>query len=199
MRNSEITMKVFDSGMPDEAYWNSLFDVAGIVRWLKIESIADPIVEIGCGYGTFTVPVAREAKGEMISFDIESDMIAVARENVQRAGLSNVRFFLRDVVEDGTGLEPSSVGMTLLFNILHFNERRRLLEEASRILKPGGVLAIIHWRKDIATPRGPKVETRPDKEMILNVIGGLDLRFSGDGTILEPYHWGVRLIKGTGK
>ncbi len=45
---SEIAIKVIDSGMPDETYWNSLFDVAGIVSWLTIGSIADPIVEIGC-------------------------------------------------------------------------------------------------------------------------------------------------------
>jgi ubiquinone/menaquinone biosynthesis C-methylase UbiE len=189
-------MKVTDSGMPDEFYWNSLFDVAGIVSWLKIENIADPIVEIGCGYGTFTVPVARKARNEVLSFDIESDMIAVARSNVRRAGLSNVRFFHRDVLEHGTTLEPSSAGMVLLFNILHFDERRTLLEEASRILKPAGVAAIIHWRKDIVTPRGPKVETRPDKETILKAIGGLDLHISGDSAILEPYHLGVRLLKG---
>jgi ubiquinone/menaquinone biosynthesis C-methylase UbiE len=189
-------MKVIDSGMPEETYWNSLFDVVGIVSWLEVEHIADPIVEVGCGYGTFTVPVAREARGGMISFDIESEMIAVARKNVERAGLSNVRFFLRDVVERGTGLESSSVGMVLLFNILHFNERRILLEEASRILKPAGVVAIIHWRKDIVTPRGPEVGTRPDKESILGSIGDLDLRVSGESKILEPYHWGVKLTKG---
>jgi hypothetical protein len=28
-------MKVFDSGMPEEAYWNSLFDIQQIVKWLK--------------------------------------------------------------------------------------------------------------------------------------------------------------------
>lgn len=86
--------------------------------------------------------------------------------------------------------------MVLLFDILQFNERRTLLEEASRILKPSGVVAIIHWRKDIVTPRGPKVETRPNKETILDSIGGLNLQLSGESTVLVPYHWGIRLIKG---
>ncbi len=47
-------MKVFDSGMPDEAYWNSLFDVPLIVDWLNLKNISAPGVEVGCGYGTFT-------------------------------------------------------------------------------------------------------------------------------------------------
>lgn len=29
-------MKVDDSGMPEEAYWKSLFDMEGIVDWLEL-------------------------------------------------------------------------------------------------------------------------------------------------------------------
>ena len=32
-------MKVFDSGMPEEAYWASLFDVPAILAWLAYRSI----------------------------------------------------------------------------------------------------------------------------------------------------------------
>ena len=188
-------MKVFDSGMPDEEYWNSLFDISLIVDWLDLEVVRDPIVEIGCGYGTFTIPVAREAKAEVQAFDIDQAMIETARRNAARAGIHNAYFNLRDVVEDGTGLEPESSGMVLLFNILHFEGRRDLLDEASRILKPRGVVAIIHWRKDIPTPRGPRVESRPDKEMIMDSIRNLGLSFDGNSRIIEPYHWGMQLIK----
>lgn len=190
-------MKVNDSGMPEETYWNSLFDIPRIVEWLDIKNVVGPIVEIGCGYGSFTIPVAKETNSKVYSFDIDPSMIAAARNNVERAAFTHVSFFLRDVLEEGTGLSPAAAGMVLLFNILHFNERRIMLEEASRILKPSGVAAIIHWRKDIETPRGPNIETRPDKEAILNSIGGLNLHFNGDSRILEPYHWGIKLIKGT--
>lgn len=188
-------MKVFDSGMPEEAYWNSLFDVPLIVDWLNLKNVSAPIVEVGCGYGTFTIPVATDTDVEVDAFDIESSMIDTVRRNVRQAGISNVRFFVRDVVEEGTGLESGSVGMVLLFNILHFDERRILLEEACRILRPNGAAAIIHWRKDIATPRGPSVHTRPDQQLILDSVSGLDLHFSGNSRILEPYHWGIQLIK----
>ncbi len=188
-------MKVFDSEMPDEAYWNSLFDVPLIVDWLNLKNVSAPIVEIGCGYGTFTVPIAKETNTEAYAFDIEPSMIETVQRNVQKPGIRNVSFILRDVVEEGTGLEPGSAGMVLLFNILHFDERRILLEEASRILKPDGVAAIIHWRKDIETPRGPSVHTRPDQQMILDSISGLDFHFNGNSRILEPYHWGIQLIK----
>lgn len=188
-------MKVEDSGMPEESYWNSLFNIEVIVDWLAIPERKVKVVEIGCGYGTFTVPVARRVNGEVYAFDIEPAMIEIARENVKKAGLSNVIFCLRDVLEEGTGLETETCDMVLLFNILHFAGKRAMLAESSRILKPGGIAAIIHWRKDIPTPRGPAINIRPDEAQILEASKGLALAFYGNSRILEPYHWGIQLIK----
>jgi ubiquinone/menaquinone biosynthesis C-methylase UbiE len=137
----------------------------------------------------------RNQKSKIYTFDIDPSMIEAAQENVHKAGLSNVIFNLRDVLTQGTGLEPNSTDMVLLFNILHFNERRILLAEASRILKNGGIVAIIHWRKDIPTPRGPAISVRPDKDQILNAVEELNLSFHDNSRILEPYHWGIQLVK----
>lgn len=188
-------VKVFDSGMPDEAYWSSLFDIPLIVDWLNLDAVSAPIVEIGCGYGTFTIPIARGTDVDVHAFDVEPSMIEVAKRNVQKAGIQNVYLHLRDIIDHGTGLKSENAGMVLLFNILHSDERRILLEEASRNLKPNGIAAIIHWRKDFETPRGPNIESRPDKQMILNAIKGLNLSFGGNSRLLEPYHWGMQLLK----
>ncbi len=188
-------MKVFDSGMPEETYWNSLFDIPVILKWLNLRGVGDPVVEIGCGYGTFTIPIAREISGDVYAFDIEPVMADRTRGNAEKAELRNIHVSVRDAIAKGTGLEPDSAGFVLLFNILHFNDRRVLLQEAYRILKPNGIVAVIHWRKDIDTPRGPVVESRPDRKMILDSVEGLDLRFVGNERILEPYHWGIQLIK----
>jgi len=182
--------------MPEEAYWNSLFDIQQIVKWLKVGDVVDPIVEIGCGYGTFTVPVAKEYDGIVHAFDIEATMVERARNNARRAGIQNVTFHLRDILMQGTGLASQSIGMVLLFNILHSFDKHMMLSEASRILKKSGIVAIIHWRKDINTPRGPILESRPDKATILDSVDDLDLLFKGNSRILEPYHWGIQLVKG---
>jgi ubiquinone/menaquinone biosynthesis C-methylase UbiE len=126
-------------------------------------------------------------------------MIKIAQNNIQNARLMNVTFELRDILEQGTGIESNSIDIVLMFNILHFPERRLFLKEAARILKIGGKVAIIHWRKDIPTPRGPDIHMRPDKEIILNASEGLDLSYKGNSQILEPYHWGIQLIKEVNK
>ena len=191
----EFRLKVQDSGMPEQVYWDSLFDIEAILQWLECSGRPETVVEIGCGYGTFTVPVATAIKGRLISFDIEQSMLAITRANADEAGVSNVELQCRDVLANGTGLQAGSVDRVMLFNILHFPERHQLLVEVARILKPGGRVDILHWRKDISTPRGPQVDSRPDTPMVLHAIEGADLVQKGEACILPPYHWGLQLIK----
>lgn len=192
-------MKVNDSGMPEETYWNSMFDIPLIIDWLDLKSISGPIAEIGCGYGTFTLPIAEETGETVYAFDIEPSMIETTQRKIHCANIHNVRLVHRDIIDQGSGLESESVGMVLLFNILHFSERRVMIEESYRILRPSGVLAIIHWRKDIQTPRGPALHLRPDQNSILYSTVELDLSIHGNSRILEPFHWGIQFIKGKKK
>ena len=181
--------------MPEQAYWNSLFNLSLILKWMGCADQDGTVVEIGCGYGTFTVPVAAALKGKLIGFDIEQNMLDIAQSNAEKARVRNVQLRLRDVLVYGTGLVDNSVDRVMLFNILHFAERGKLLLEVARILKPGAQVDILHWRKDIETPRGPQVDTRPDTSTILKAINGTTLTLKGDACILPPYHWGIQLIK----
>lgn len=188
-------MKVQDSGMPEQAYWDSLFDIETILQWMGCTGLPETVVEIGCGYGTFTVPVATAIEGRLIGFDIEQGMLNITQINADKAGVSNVELQCRDVLTNGTGLQAGSVDRVMLFNILHFPERHLLLMEVARILKPGGRVDILHWRKDISTPRGPQVDSRPDRPMVLHAIEGTNLVQKDEACILPPYHWGIQLKK----
>ena len=187
-------MKIEDSGMPEENYWNSLFDIEGIIEWLAIADDSK-IVEVGCGYGTFTVPIAElSLDNQLLAFDIEDEMLETTKANINKAGISNVQYIRRDVLSDGFGLESESVDYVLLFNILHSNDRNLFIQEAYRVLKSLGIVVILHWRKDIPTPRGPDVESRPDIAQIRNASQGLGLE-EIDEKLLAPYHWGIKLRK----
>ncbi|QXP83935.1 class I SAM-dependent methyltransferase [Methylococcus sp. ANG] len=52
----------------------------------------------------------------------------------------------------------------MIFNLLHLEQPVRLLREAYRTLRDGGMLSVVHWRSDIPTPRGPSLEIRPTRE-----------------------------------
>jgi SAM-dependent methyltransferase len=187
-------MKVPESGMPEEAYWESLFDIPLVLDRLKIDNTVDHVAELGCGYGTFTLPVARRIRGSTFTFDIEPAMIARTQVRAAEEGLTNINAMLRDVLATGFGLESESCDAVLLFNILHFPQPEDLVRKAAQVLRSGGRVLAIHWRSDLATPRGPPLHLRPktsDAERWANATG---LTVTAT-TELPPWHFGVVLTK----
>jgi SAM-dependent methyltransferase len=180
--------------MPEESYWESLFDVPLILDRLKIDHSVEHVAELGCGYGTFTLPVARRIRGTVFAFDVDPVMIARTRLRAAEAGVVNVQAVLRDVMSIGFGLEAGSCDAVLLFNILHFPQPESLIRQAAEMLRPGGRVLAIHWRSDIPTPRGPPLHLRPrpvDAERWATAAG---LTVTAT-TELPPWHFGVALTK----
>jgi ubiquinone/menaquinone biosynthesis C-methylase UbiE len=91
-----------------------------------------------------------------LAFDIEHEMIDYSKNKAIQEGVTNIEFFNRDIIANGSGLETESVDYVMLFNILHHDQPLEIINEAHRILKKDGKVGIIHWRNDIDTPRGPE-------------------------------------------
>jgi SAM-dependent methyltransferase len=187
-------MKVRESGMPEEAYWESLFNVPLILDRLGVDARLQNVVEFGCGYGTFTVPLAKRISGTLTTFDIDPALIERTRQRAAAAGARNVLYVLRDVFAEGFGGEPANHDACLLFNILHCEEPVKLLAHAARVVRPGGVVLVIHWRFDPATPRGPSMEIRPKPIQIIEWAQQTG-QLEADGPLadLPPWHYGLVL------
>jgi SAM-dependent methyltransferase len=189
-------MKTRESGMPDEAMWSTFFDPAAILRALGLFADARSVVEFGCGYGTFTLPAARLCRGIIHAFDIEPAMVERVRGRAARDGLANIICRVRDFVSDGTGLPDGTADYAMLFNILHAECPEVLLREACRVLRPGGLLGVIHWRHDPSTPRGPSLPIRPRAGQLRAWAEAEGFRSTADRAIdLPPYHYGLLLIR----
>jgi SAM-dependent methyltransferase len=187
-------MKVRESGMPDEKVWDSFFDAQAILSRLRLDSGCRDAIEFGCGHGTFTIPAARIISGTLHALDIEPEMVAATIARSRAAGLNNVRVCLRDFVMDGTGLPDSSVDCAMLFNILHGQRPEALLGEAFRVVRPGGLVGIIHWNYDPSTPRGPSMDIRPRPGQCLQWAQESGFILIEPGIIdLPPYHYGIAL------
>ena len=187
-------MKLRESGMPEESYWETLLDVNLVLDRLGVDNTLRNVVELGCGYGTFTLPVARRISGILETLDIEPAMIERTRQRACEAGLSNIVCAQRDVMTDGFGGVPGSRDACLLFNILHCEEPMRLLTEAARAVRPGGWVLVIHWRCDPATPRGPALDIRPRPERVIEWAAQTGwLEPAGPVLDLPPWHYGLRL------
>jgi SAM-dependent methyltransferase len=183
-------MRIPESGMPEQALWESFFDPECILERMGLEHRHRDVVEFGCGYGTFTLPAARTVAGTVHAFDMDPGMLATARGRAADQELDNISFAQRDFMEEGTGLADGCADYAMVFNILHCSEPEHLLLEAYRNLRPGGTLAVIHWVCDRDTPRGPPLNIRPrpgDCQTWAANAGFENISHIKD---LRPYHFG---------
>ena len=162
-------MKLRESGMPAQAYWETLLDVPFILDAFGFiaDSATGDIAELGCGYGTFTIPLAQRIRGTVRALDLDPAMF---------------------------GLPAASCDAALLFNILHAEDPVALLRSARDVVRPGGFVAVIHWRSDLPTPRGPSLAIRPTPAQIVTwatAAGGLAAPAAP--LSLPPWHYGLAL------
>ncbi|MBA3936211.1 MAG: class I SAM-dependent methyltransferase [Planctomycetes bacterium] len=184
-------MKTRDSGMPMASQWEGYFDPQGIFAVLGLAIPEETLVDIGCGYGTFTMAAARCGWRRVIAIDIDPVSVQTLQARLlgESAGGAEVR--QRDVVADGFGLPSSDADAVLLFNILHCEDPLAMLAETRRVLRPGGRVAIIHWRSDIPTPRGPAAAIRPRPENCREWLEKTGFEIALEATSLPPYHFGL--------
>lgn len=187
-------MKVRDSGMPDRDYWESLFDIPAVLDGLGINFRIKDAAEVGCGYGTFTIPVARRIGGTLYGIDIEPAMIAETQARLAAAEVRNVVLYRRDVIADGFPAAGGGFDAVLLFNILHAENPVQLLRTSAETVRAGGQIAVIHWRSDVKTPRGPDLAIRPRPEQIVSWARETGLLTTGEpARILPPWHFRLTL------
>jgi ubiquinone/menaquinone biosynthesis C-methylase UbiE len=188
-------MKVRDSGMPgDEAQWNQFFDPVKILQQMELTAEVNAVADLGCGFGTFSLPASQIIMGKIHAFDIDEDMISHLRNKTDQLKINNIELYLRDFISEGTGLQDGSMDYAMLFNILHHDNPFQILDEVYRILKPGGKAGIIHWRSDIPTPRGPQLEIRPTPAQCKKWSTEKGFTIQKE-LILEPYHFGIIIKK----
>ncbi|BET66820.1 hypothetical protein ASA1KI_17380 [Opitutales bacterium ASA1] len=189
-------MKLRDSGMPEQDHWETLMDVPSVLDRFAFDSTTGAVAELGCGYGTFTIPIATRTGTTVHAFDIDPSMVEKTRERARSAGLVTVNAVVRDVFESGFGLADASCGACLLFNILHTEAPVAMLREAARVVRPGGCVAVIHWRSDIPTPRGPALHIRPHPDTIATwAMRAGGLAWQEAPFLLPPWHFGMRLTR----
>lgn len=190
-------MKLRDSGMPEEAYWESLLQPAADLDRLGLDHVSGDAAEFGGGYGTFTLPLSQRVDGIVWTYDIEPSLVRRIQARAEAEGRANIIVEPRDLFEDGTGLPDGSVCAVAIFNLLHGEAPARILAEALRILEPQGVLAVMHWIWSAKTPRGPALTIRPKPNDLRMWCESLGFRCATSREIdLPPYHYGWRFIKG---
>jgi SAM-dependent methyltransferase len=143
-------------------YWNK---VAG-PRWVGLEGFVERrvqavnelllarsgakegerVLEIGCGTGAFTVPLAERvgAHGGVVGADISSAMLAGARKRLAEAGLRNVSLIEADAQTHK--FEPAGFDLIVSrFGVMFFADPAAAFTNLAAAARPGGGLCFACW------------------------------------------------------
>lgn len=103
------------------------------------------VVDLGCGEGSMVQLMARRARS-VVGVDNAPNMVEVGERLARENGLENLRYVEGDIEE--VPLPDKSFDLALLSQALHHATRpHRALEEAHRLLRPGGRLLLMDLRE----------------------------------------------------
>ena len=108
-------------------------------------STADLVVDLGCGTGQLTLPIARRVRA-VIGVDPEPDMLQRARQAARDAGVSNASWMIgadTDVPALRNLLGERSVAAVTIAQALHWMRPGELFRSAAPLIRPGGGIAVV--------------------------------------------------------
>ncbi len=115
-------------------------EIGTIVRYIRGWQ-GGRILDLACGPGVFTRPIARESSGLVVGFDLSRPMLRHARRSIDRQGLRNI-FLVRGTVFR-LPFADESFNYVNCCGALHlFDRPDDALDEIARILVPDGQLCV---------------------------------------------------------
>lgn len=131
--------------------------------------VGDTVLDLGSGGGIDVLLSAKRvgATGKVYGLDMTDEMLALARENQQKARVNNVEFLKGDIEQ--IPLPDNSVDVIISNCVINLSgEKDRVLAEAFRVLRPGGRLAI----SDIVVRGTVPEEVRRSMELWAGCVAG---------------------------
>jgi len=140
-----ITSNLYDSAqtgaLPEEAVLASLG--CGNPTALAQLNPGEIVLDLGSGGGIDVLLSAQRVgpTGKAYGLDMTDEMLALAKENMRKAGAQNVEFLKGEI--ENIPLPDNSVDVIISNCVINLSaDKDRVLREALRVLKPGGRFAI---------------------------------------------------------
>ena len=129
----------------------------------------ETVLDLGSGGGIDVLLSARRVgpTGKAYGLDMTDEMLALARENQQKSGVSNVEFLKGEI--ERIPLPDNSVDVIISNCVINLSaDKDRVLSEAFRVLKPGGRFAV----SDVVVRGEVPAELRKNMELWIGCVAG---------------------------
>ena len=127
------------------------------------------VLDLGSGGGIDVLLSARRVgpSGKAYGLDMTEEMLALARENQRKAGVGNIEFLQGDI--EAIPLPDAAVDVIISNCVINLAaDKRKVIAEAFRVLKPGGRLAV----SDVVVRGEVPAAVRSSMELWIGCVAG---------------------------
>lgn len=107
------------------------------------------VADFGTGSGAYTLALAEAVgtSGKVYAVDVQRDLLTRVQNEVTQKGYENVEIVWGDIENaEGARIRDTALDAVVLSNTLfQLQNKITAVKEAWRVLKPGGILAVIDW------------------------------------------------------
>jgi len=179
-----ITSNLYDAGQTGELPQEALSASLGCGNPTALAQLnpGETVLDLGSGGGIDVLLSARRVgpAGKAYGLDMTDEMLALARENQRKAGVQNVEFLKGEI--ENIPLPDNSVDVIISNCVINLSgDKDRVLQEAFRVLKPGGRFAV----SDVVTRGEVPADVRQNMLLWVGCIAGA----------LQDYDYAAKLAK----
>jgi ubiquinone/menaquinone biosynthesis C-methylase UbiE len=139
-----IEARYYDLIHPEEFNWYEQARIRKDLRFIRGKLEEAPLVlDLGCGTGNLSLKLL-ELGCSVWGVDISPDMVEVLKEKIPGGSREKTRFFVQNVDEFISGCGERFDCVVASSVLHHLPDYIRTLENALKLLKPGGWLYITH-------------------------------------------------------
>lgn len=129
----------------------------------------DIVLDLGCGGGFDCFLASKQVgkEGKVIGVDMTAEMISKARSNAEKAGYTNIEFRLGEI--ENLPIADGIADVIISNCVINLSpDKKKVYEEAFRVLKPGGRISI----SDIVAIAEMPNEVRSDLALYAGCVAG---------------------------
>ncbi len=170
-------------------------DPASVIAQMGLKN-GHTVADLGCGSGFYALPAAKRVgnTGVVYAIDVQEAKLAATHSAARQAGLKNITVVKADLDKPLLDIPENSCDAVIAASIIHeIDSREALMKNAYRILKTGGHLLAVEWKKQ-ATPIGPDMARRVGQEELEQILAKTGLRKDKD-LETDGYHYAVLFTK----
>ena len=120
--------------------WHTADEQDSFLRWLEL-SPGKTLLDVACGTGGPALRVAATTGCSVVGIDVHEQAVSTARSLAAQRGLSRrAEFQVADAAEQLPLSDAAFDAITCIDAINHLSNRRQVIAEWARLLKPGGRL-----------------------------------------------------------